>query len=96
MLLMNLILAELLVSLYGIPVDFLASWREGWKMGPRLCKVTGFILTALGEIIIIFRYVYSYVMIGMSSMNSLTSMSVYRWILIKHEVSENQLFPNVK
>jgi hypothetical protein len=49
LLLMNLILAELLVSLYGIPVDFLASLQGGWKMGPTLCKATGFILTTLGN-----------------------------------------------
>ena len=46
--LMNLILGELLVSLYGIPVDFLASWQGGWKMGSALCQATGFILTSLG------------------------------------------------
>ena len=46
---MNLILAELLVSLYGIPVDFVASAQGGWKMGPGLCKATGFILTTLGN-----------------------------------------------
>ena len=46
---MNLILCELLVSLYGIPVDFLASWQRGWKMGVRLCESTGFILTFLGN-----------------------------------------------
>jgi hypothetical protein len=46
---MNLILAELLVSLYGIPVDFTASAQGGWKMGSGLCKATGFILTTLGN-----------------------------------------------
>ena len=86
---MNLILAELMVSLFGIPVDFLASWQRGWKMGLRLCKAPGFILTTLGKIITIFRHIYVYVCIGMSSMNSLTCMSVYRWILLRHEVGGN-------
>ena len=54
-------------------------------MGSRLCKATGFILTTLGKIIIMFKYVYDYFLIGMSSMNSLTCMSVYRWILLRHE-----------
>ena len=55
-------------------------------MGSRLCKATGFILTTSGKIIIMFKYVYGYFLIGMSSMNSLTCMSVYRWILLRHEV----------
>ena len=46
---MNLILSELLVSLYGIPVDFMASLQEGWKMGQVMCQATGFILTTLGK-----------------------------------------------
>ena len=48
-LLMNLILVELLASVYGMPVDFLASLQHGWKMGPSICKFTGFVLTTLGE-----------------------------------------------
>ena len=49
LLLMNLIMSELLVSLYGIPVDFMASLQEGWKMGQVMCQATGFILTTLGN-----------------------------------------------
>ena len=48
MLLMNLILTELLICLYGIPVDLMASMQGGWVMGRGLCIVTGFILTVLG------------------------------------------------
>ena len=67
-------------------------------MGSRLCQATGFILTTLGKIIIIFRHVYGYVCIGMSSMNSLTCMSVYRWILLRHEVgtdTRNKIIANI-
>ena len=48
---MNLILTELLVTLYGIPVDFIASLQDGWKMGRAVCRATGFILTTLGEML---------------------------------------------
>ena len=45
---MNLILAEMLVSLFGIPVDALASAQGGWNMGATLCITVGFVLTTLG------------------------------------------------
>ena len=52
MLLLNLILTELMICLYGIPVDFLATLQGGWIMGKELCVATGFILTVLGRKII--------------------------------------------
>ena len=57
MLLMNLILTELAVCLYGIPVDLVATMQEGWVMGEGLCTATGFILTLLGR--------YSNIILGM-------------------------------
>ena len=47
--LVNLVLTELLVSLYGIPVDLVAALQGGWFMGEKLCIITGFILTLLGR-----------------------------------------------
>ena len=49
MLLMNLILAEMMVVLFGIPVDAIASFQHGWKMGETMCQVVGFTLTTLGK-----------------------------------------------
>ena len=50
-LLMNLIVGELLVSMFGIPVDAWAAIRQGWKLGYHLCITLGFSLTLLGEIL---------------------------------------------
>ena len=49
LLLMNLICSELLVSVFGIPVDTLAALQHGWDMGPAFCSVVGFTLTTLGK-----------------------------------------------
>ena len=46
---MNLVMAELLICLFGIPVDFVASLQGGWNMGQTMCSLTGFILTVLGK-----------------------------------------------
>ena len=46
---MNLIIAESLITMYGLPVDFTATYHFGWKMGENLCKATGFILTTSGK-----------------------------------------------
>ena len=46
---LNLVLTELLVCLYGIPVDMVASMQSGWVMGKKMCVATGFILTVLGR-----------------------------------------------
>ena len=40
---------ELLVCVYGIPVDLVAALQGGWFMGEKLCVITGFILTLLGR-----------------------------------------------
>jgi hypothetical protein len=45
---MNVILAETLIAGYGIPVDTVATYQRGWKLGKNLCLATGFILTTLG------------------------------------------------
>ncbi|CAB4057128.1 OPN3 [Lepeophtheirus salmonis] len=47
-LILNLIVAEFVVSFFGIPVDFLSSFNRGWKYGEGFCKVVGFVLTAMG------------------------------------------------
>ena len=44
-----MVFAEFIIAAFGLPVDFLASWWHGWKMGKTLCIVTGFILTTTGK-----------------------------------------------
>ena len=46
---MNLVFAETIIAVYGIPIDFTASILHGWKMGKLLCYVTGFLLTFSGK-----------------------------------------------
>ena len=46
--LMNMVFAEFVIAAFGLPVDFMASFYHGWKMGQTLCHVTGFILTTTG------------------------------------------------
>ena len=48
-LLMNMIFAELVMVLFGVPVNFIASIQHGWKMGKTVCDVFGFLLTLEGE-----------------------------------------------
>ena len=48
MLLINLIFTELLICLFGIPMDLVATVQGGWWMGEVLCIATGFFLTVLG------------------------------------------------
>ena len=48
-LLMNLVFTELLTAAYGLPVDFIATYAYGWKLGKPLCEATGFILTSTGK-----------------------------------------------
>ena len=45
---MNMVFAEFIIAAFGLPVDFMASFYHGWKMGETLCHVTGFILTTTG------------------------------------------------
>ena len=46
--LMNMVIAELGIASYGLPVDFVASINFGWKGGKELCQATGFLLTTFG------------------------------------------------
>ena len=46
--LMNMVIAELGIASYGLPVDFVASINFGWKGGKTLCQATGFLLTTFG------------------------------------------------
>ena len=48
-LLMNMITAELIMALLGIPLNFVASIQHGWKMGKTACEVSGFLLTLEGK-----------------------------------------------
>ena len=48
LLIINLMVTELIVSAYGIPIAAVASAQKGWKMGATFCKASGFILTVLG------------------------------------------------
>ena len=55
---MNLIVAELLMASYGIPIDFVASLLHGWKLGKTMCNVTGFLLTLSGQYISLRMIIY--------------------------------------
>jgi hypothetical protein len=44
-----MIFAETLIAGYGIPVDTIATYQHGWKLGKELCLATGFVLTTLGK-----------------------------------------------
>ena len=68
---MNITFSELIMSVFGVPVDFTASLQLGWKLGEEFCQVTGFLLTLL----------------GMYSINIFTAISLYRFIFIKQNVS---------
>ena len=52
-LLLNLILTELAMSGLAIPVDAIASYQLGWKMGSLMCQIVGFGMTFLGEWLIL-------------------------------------------
>ena len=71
-LLMNITFSELIMSVFGVPVDFTASLQLGWKLGAEFCQVTGFLLTLL----------------GMYSINIFTCISLYRYIFIQQNVSK--------
>ena len=36
------------MAFYGLPIDFIAAYTNGWKMGKGMCEATGFILSASG------------------------------------------------
>eukprot|EP00095_Tigriopus_kingsejongensis_P002849 snap_masked-scaffold442_size170051-processed-gene-0.6 protein:Tk02849 transcript:snap_masked-scaffold442_size170051-processed-gene-0.6-mRNA-1 annotation:"hypothetical protein TcasGA2_TC007259" len=48
--LMNMIFSDSCIAFYGVPVDFMASYGYGWKLGKKLCLTTGFILTTVGTV----------------------------------------------
>ena len=83
-------LTELLVCLYGIPVDMVASMQGGWKMGQKMCVATGFILTVLGMLgtMQIWALFYNLSIIdldllaGMNSIHNLTCVAIFRWLFI--------------
>lgn len=45
---MNMVVAEMMIASYGLPVDFIATINYGWKLGKPMCMATGFILTTSG------------------------------------------------
>ena len=45
---MNLIFAELIMALFGIPINFTASVMHGWNLGETMCNAFGFALTLGG------------------------------------------------
>ena len=46
---MNLIVVDMIISVYGIPIDIIAALSYGWKMGKNMCYASGFILTLSGN-----------------------------------------------
>ena len=46
---MNLIFAEFMIALYGIPIDLTSIVLRGYKLGFGMCLATGFILTLSGK-----------------------------------------------
>ena len=43
------------MAAYGLPLDFIAAYTNGWKMGKEMCEATGFILSAAGLIKCFYR-----------------------------------------
>ena len=83
---LNLVLTELLVCLYGIPVDMVASMQSGWVMGQKICVATGFILTVLGRysfmLLLHLSMIDLNVVAGMNSIHNLTCVAIFRWLFI--------------
>ena len=50
---MNLMCVDMIISLYGIPIDINAALSYGWKMGKGMCYASGFILTLSGKHILV-------------------------------------------
>ena len=63
---MNLIVAELIISSFGIPVDTTAAYHRGWRFARPLCTATGFVLTFA----------------GMLSIYTLSALSLQRWMVV--------------
>ena len=68
---MNITVSQLIMSIYGVPVDLVAALQLGWKLGESFCLITGFLLTFIGMYII----------------NMFTSIAVYRWMFAIENVS---------
>ena len=47
---MNLIFAEAIMAMFGIPINFAASVMHGWKLGKTMCNIFGFALTLGGKL----------------------------------------------
>ena len=47
---MNLIFAEAIMAMFGIPINFTASVMHGWKLGKTMCNIFGFALTLGGKL----------------------------------------------
>jgi hypothetical protein len=45
---MNMILAETFIACFGVPVDSIAAFQLGWKLGKNFCYLTGFTLATTG------------------------------------------------
>jgi hypothetical protein len=54
-LLMNLIFSDTIIAGFGVPVDTVATFQHGWKMGKEVCLATGFILTTTGSLFRFYR-----------------------------------------
>lgn len=48
-LLMNMVVAEFIIAVIGVPIDFVASYKHGWTLGYPMCVFTGFVLTTAGR-----------------------------------------------
>ena len=68
---MNITVSQLIMSIYGVPVDLVAALQLGWKLGESFCLMTGFLLTFIGMYII----------------NMFTSIAVYRRMFAIENVS---------
>jgi hypothetical protein len=48
--LMNMIIAEMGIAMFGTPIEFVAAVMHGWRLGPLMCKISGFALTFGGTV----------------------------------------------
>ncbi len=48
-LLMNMIMSELVIACFGVPIDMYAATQHGWTLGEDICILTGFVLTTTGK-----------------------------------------------
>ncbi len=64
--LLNLVICDLVIACYGIPVDTAAAAMRGWRLPRPLCTTTGFLLN----------------MAGMCSIFTLTGLSYQRYVVM--------------